>query len=101
MKCKVLSDGKRINGKGRITVKICNKMQNYFGMAICQNTAEAWNNEQAKALYSMKKGVPAVLWHCTDQPDIGDRHKSVQGNRIVGVNISKQSKTINLLSVCQ
>ena len=23
----------------------------------------------------MKKGVCAVLWHCTDLPDIGDRHK--------------------------
>ena len=44
-------------------------------MAIRQNTAAAWNNDQAKALYSMKKGVLAVLCHCTDLPDIGDRHK--------------------------
>ena len=39
MKDKVLSDGERINGKERLTDKICNKMQNYFGMAIRQNTA--------------------------------------------------------------
>ena len=44
-------------------------------MAIRQNTAAAWNNDRVKALYSMKKGVLAVLWHCTDLPDIGDRHK--------------------------
>ena len=75
MKGKVLSEGKRINGKGRLTDKICNKIQNYFGMAIHQNTAAAWNNDRVKALYSMKKGVLAVLWHCTDLPDIGDRHK--------------------------
>ena len=75
MKGKILIDGKRINGKGRLTDKICNKMQNYSGMAICQNAAAAWNNDQATALYSMKKGVLAVLWHCTDLPDIGDGHK--------------------------
>ena len=23
----------------------------------------------------MKKGVLTVLWHCTDLPDIGERHK--------------------------
>ena len=45
MKGKILIDGKRINGKGRLTDKICNKMQNYFSMAICQNTAAAWNND--------------------------------------------------------
>ena len=66
MKGKVLIDGKRINGKGRLTDKICNKMQNYFGMVIRQNTAAAWNDDQAKALYSTKKGVLVVLWHCTD-----------------------------------
>ena len=44
-------------------------------MVIRQNTAAAWNNDRAKALYSMKKGVLADLWHCTDLPDIEDRHK--------------------------
>ena len=39
MKGKVLSDGERINRKERLTDKICNKMQNYFAMAIRQNTA--------------------------------------------------------------
>ena len=75
MKGKLLSDGKKINGKGRLTDKVCNKMQNYFGMAIRQNTAAACNNDRKKALYGMKKGVLAVLWHCTDLPDYEDRHK--------------------------
>ena len=30
----ILSDGKKISGKGRLTDKIINKMQNYYGMAI-------------------------------------------------------------------
>ena len=75
MKGKVLRDGNIINGKGRPTDKICNKMQNYFGMTIRQNTASAWNNDATKTLYSMKKGVLAVLRHCTDLPDIEDRHR--------------------------
>ena len=75
MKGKVLSDGNIINGKGRPTDKICNKMQNYFVMTIRQNTASAWNNDATKTLYSMKKGVLAILWHCTDLPDIEDRHR--------------------------
>ena len=91
-----------INGKGRLTDKICSKMQNYFGMAIRQNTAAAWNNDRAKALYSMKKkgflqSYAIVLICQILEIDIN----SVQGNRIVDVNIGKQSKTINLLSVCQ
>jgi len=70
---KKLSDGKGI--QGRLTDKTVNKMQNYFGMAIRQNSAIAWNNDRAEALYTMKKGVLAVLWHCTDFPDTADRHK--------------------------
>ena len=38
MKGKKLSDGKGILGKGRLTDKIINKMQSYYGMAIRQNT---------------------------------------------------------------
>ena len=74
MKGKKLDDGKGILGKGRLTDKIINKMQNYCGMAISQNTLSSQNNDKEKALYSMKKSVLATLWHCTDMPDNQERH---------------------------
>ena len=74
MKGKKLGDGKGILGKGRLTDKIINKMQNYCGMAISQNTLSSQNNDKEKALYSMKKSVLATLWHCTDMPDNQERH---------------------------
>ena len=49
-------------------------MQNYYGMAICQNTLSSQNNDKEKALYSMKKSVLAPLWHCTDMPEKQERH---------------------------
>ena len=92
MKGKVLSDSKRINGKGRLTDKISNKMQNYFGMASRQNTAAAWNNDRATTFYSMKKrflqSYGIVLICQVLEIDINP----VQGNRIVGGNIGKQSR---------
>lgn len=56
---KVLTDGKKIAGKGRLTDKVINTLQNYFGMAI----------RSSKELYQMKKAIGAVLWHCTDLPE--------------------------------
>ena len=38
LKGKILSDGKKISGRGRLTDKVINTMQNYYGMAICQNS---------------------------------------------------------------
>ena len=61
-----LADGKGMSGKGRLTDKIINKMQNYYGMAIQQNKG---------ALYAMKKSVMAILWHCSDIPDLNERHQ--------------------------
>ena len=49
-------------------------MQNYYRMAICQNTLSSQNNDKEKALYSMKKSVLATLWHCTDMPEKQERH---------------------------
>ena len=43
LKGKLLSDGKKISGKGRLTDKIINKMQNYFGMAIRQNKGRLYS----------------------------------------------------------
>ena len=51
-----LSDGKKISGAGRLTESVFNKLQNYFGIAIRQNTDSA---------YSMKKCALASLFHNT------------------------------------
>ena len=48
VKDKILSDGKKISDKGRLTDKAINTLQNYFGMAIRQNKGN---------LYAMKKAV--------------------------------------------
>ena len=61
-----LADGKGIKGKGRLTDKAINTLQNYYGMAIRQNTQH---------LYGMKKAIGAVLHHCSDIPDESLRHR--------------------------
>ena len=66
LKGKILSDGKKIIGRGRLTDKAINTMQNYFGMAIRQNKGK---------LYEMKKAIGTVLWHCSDIHDEEIRHK--------------------------
>ena len=38
LKGKILSDGKKISGGARLTKKVINTVQNYYGMAICQNS---------------------------------------------------------------
>ena len=52
-KGKKLSDGKGILGKGRLTDRAINLLQNYFGMAIRQNSDVS----------SMKKAIGAVLFY--------------------------------------
>ena len=54
------------SGRGRLTDKTINKMQNFYGMSIRQNSISHWNGDRNMALYSMKKSVLAVLWHCSD-----------------------------------
>ena len=53
----VLSDGKKLGGIGRLNEKFINRLQNYYGLAIRQNT---------DSLMNMRKAVGAVLYHCTD-----------------------------------
>lgn len=55
-----LSDGKKIQGKGRLTAAVINKLQNYFGLSIRQN---------ANSLYPMKKAVMATLFHNSSLED--------------------------------
>ena len=55
-----------MTGKGLLTN--INTLQNYYGMAIRQNASD---------VYGMKKGVGAVLYHCTDVKDEEERHQFV------------------------
>ena len=65
-KKKILSDGKGIgSGKGRLTDKVMNTLQNHYGKAIRQNTDN---------LYAMRKAVAAVLHHSTNDPGREKRH---------------------------
>ena len=61
-----LSDGKGISGRGRLTDKAINTLQNYYGMAI------RCNNDDVNA---MKRAVCAVPFHCSDVQLETERHK--------------------------
>ena len=63
---KKLCDGKPVAGKGRLTDKALNLLQNYFGLAIRQNLGN---------IYQMKKAVWAVLFHNSDIKDMSIRHQ--------------------------
>ena len=66
LKGKKLADGKGVSGKGRLTDKAGNTLQNYYGMAIRQNMGD---------LQGMRKAVGAVLYHCSDIKDEETRHQ--------------------------
>ncbi len=55
-----------LTGRGKLTDRVINTLQNYFGMAIRSN--------QGKEVYQMKKAVGAVLFHCTEFSDEATRH---------------------------
>ena len=55
-----------LSGKGKLTEKVINSLQNFYGIAIRQNSGN---------LYEMNKAVGAILWHCTDMVDIEVRHQ--------------------------
>jgi len=65
-KGKKLPDGKRIGGTGRLTDKVMNSLQNYFGLAIRQNVGD---------LYGMKKAVAAIPHHCAQTDDLDLQHR--------------------------
>ena len=56
-------------GEGKLTRKVINTLQNYYGMAI--------RNNKNKILPEMKIAIVAVLHHCTqkDGVDIDERHQ--------------------------
>ena len=61
-----MADGKPLSGKGRLTNKAINILQNYYGMAIRQNTDN---------MYVMKKCIWAVLFYNSDITDKDFRHR--------------------------
>ena len=66
LKSTVLSYGKKIAGRGRLTDKAINTLQNHYGMAIRQNTDNFDN---------MKRSIIAVLYHISDITNDNERHK--------------------------
>ena len=66
VKSTVLSDGKKIAGRGRLTDKAINTLQNHYGMAIRQNSDSSDN---------MKRSIIAVLYHNSDIINEDERHK--------------------------
>ena len=60
-----LSDGKPLIGKGKLTEKIINLLQNYYGMAIRKNT---------KTVSEMRKAIGAVLYNCSKSSSKESRH---------------------------
>ena len=63
---KVLTDRKKFSGTGRCTNKVMNTLQNYHGMVVRSNTGN---------LFAMKKGIAAILFHCSENIDDEKRHK--------------------------
>ena len=61
-----LADGKPLGGVGRLTEKMINKLQNYFGIAVRQCSG--------KSVYEMKKAIGAVLFHCSEAKSLENRH---------------------------
>ena len=55
-----------LSGKGKLTEKVTNSLQKFYGIAIRQNSGN---------LYETKKAISAILWHCTDMKDIEVHHQ--------------------------
>ena len=96
-KGKKLSNNKGIGGgKGRLTNKVMNTLQNNYGMAIRQNTHN---------LYAMQKAVAVVLYHSTKNDDMDKRYQycprttdswcKYQSDKITGKNTYVERITIN------
>ena len=55
-----------LSGRGKLTDKMINSLQNYYGLAIRQNQGQ---------LYAMKKAIGAILWHSTEFESSDYRHR--------------------------
>ena len=56
-----LSDGKSLSGKGRLTEKMINKLQNYFGIAVKKSNCNGTDKCNGTSLYKEKSGIPSVI----------------------------------------
>lgn len=65
-----LSDGKSIGGRGRLTDKMIDTMQNYYGLAIRQNKGN---------LDGMKKDIKAGLYHLASSKEDPQHHFCPEG----------------------
>ena len=83
-------------GKGKLTEKVINSLQNFYGIAIRQNSGN---------LHEVKKAVCAFLWYCADMKEIEVHHQSAQNENPVGVSIkeikSLERKNIKPISIFQ
>lgn len=63
-----LSDGKGVGGRGRLTDKVIDKMQNYYGKAIQGNKGD---------LEGMKKSIKAIQHHMVknDKKSLEEQHQ--------------------------
>jgi hypothetical protein len=55
-----------LSGRNKLTDKIINSMQNYYGIAIRRNIDN---------IYAMKKSIFAILFHFTNIPNQDERHQ--------------------------
>ena len=84
-----------LSGRGKLTDKVINSLQNFYGIAIRENQGN---------LYQMKKAVGAILYHYTNLDDDEKRHQycprdakswcKFQKDKVAGTSTSKES--INL-----
>lgn len=65
-----LADGKTIGGAGRLTDKVINSLQNYYGDAIRKNTGD---------VKAMMKAVQATLLHCNSTNEHPRHHLCPEG----------------------
>ena len=81
-----LSDGKPLGGKGQLTDKMINKLQNCFGIAIRQS--------KGKTVYELKKAIGAALFQCSEASNLDTRHQMCPLQVRVGVNFKLTKLTI-------
>ena len=68
---------KKLGGGKRLNEKAINKLQNYYWLAIRQNT---------DSLIKMRKAVCAVLYHCSEASSAETRHVLRRGFALVQVS---------------
>lgn len=85
MKGKKLSDGVGVGGRGRLTDAFVDKLQNYYGSAIRNNSSN---------LQGMQDAIWAIFHHCiTGSEPLSEQHKLCPQVHLPGAGINKMSLT--------